>query len=504
MAIEFKLPDLGEGIDSAEVVRVLVSDGDSVQENQPVLEVEAEKAALEVPSAVAGQVSEVHVKEGDTVRIGQTILSLEAGPEAGDGRRVGAREEGGEGKPPEAREPERKRPAVEEAPEREKRPEGTRAEAGEAVAEEKPEEEAARKMPEAEAAEPTPATGAAEARQASGVHAQRAPAEEREAVAAAPSVRQLARESGVDIAEVRGSGPGGRISIDDVKEHARQRGIALPEEAPKKAPKEAPKEAPPPPPARAERPHPEGARPDFEKFGSIYREPINSVRRTMARQMSLSWSTIPHVTLFEEADVTALEALRERYQARAEESGGKLTITAIMLKIAAVALRVFPRLNASVDPEGDEIIYKQYYHLGVATDTLRGLLVPVIRNVDQKGIVQLSVELAQVVERARHGMLSREEMQGASFTVTSLGGIGTTFFTPIINPPEVAILGLGRIRPDGQPEPGTEPRHPEPPRLMLPLSLSIDHRVVDGAEGARFLQWILEAVHQPLMLAMEE
>jgi pyruvate dehydrogenase E2 component (dihydrolipoamide acetyltransferase) len=243
-------------------------------------------------------------------------------------------------------------------------------------------------------------------------------------VPAAPSVRQLAREIGVDITQVQGSGAGGRISLEDVKRYARDLHARLASQPLRGA-------------------LPAVALPDFTKWGAVERQPMSNVRRATAERMTQSWVTIPHVTQFDKADITDLEQLRQRYDAqRAQSAGGKLTITAIVLKVVATALKRFPPFNASVDMTTYEVIHKTYYHIGVAVDTDRGLLVPVIRNVDQKNILELSVELTQLAERARSRKTTLEEMQGGTFTITNLGGLVGTNFTPIINTPEVAILGL--------------------------------------------------------------
>jgi pyruvate dehydrogenase E2 component (dihydrolipoamide acetyltransferase) len=243
--------------------------------------------------------------------------------------------------------------------------------------------------------------------------------------------------------------------------------------------------------------------PDFTKWGDVERKPMSNIRRKTAEHLSNAWNTIPHVTQHDRADITAVEGLRKRFAPQAERAGGKLTMTAIALKIVAGALQRFPQFNSSVDVARNEIVYKKAIHVGVAADTPRGLLVPVIRDVDRKGILDLSKELAQVSEKARSGKLGLDEMQGGGFTITNLGGIGGTSFTPIVNWPEVAILGISR----GSWEPVWHPGSVEDegafePRLLLPLSLSYDHRVIDGADAARFLRWICEAFEQPFVLAL--
>jgi len=274
---------------------------------------------------------------------------------------------------------------------------------------------------------------------------------------------------GVDLAQVYGSAPGGRVTQDDIKAYVRQlasagrgAGVQVP------------------------------ALPDFKRWGPVERQPLDGVRRKTAEQMSLAWSVVPHVTQHDQADVTDLEAFR-----RQQEGGPKLTITAFALKAAAIALQQFPQFNASLDLAGGQLVLKRYYHLGIAVDTDRGLLVPVVRDVDRKTIYELAQELAAVAERARQKKLQVEEMRGGTFTITNLGGIGGTGFSPIVNYPEVAILGLSRNRlqavvRDGQ----------VVPRLLLPLSLSYDHRVIDGADAARFARRIAELLESPLLMLL--
>jgi pyruvate dehydrogenase E2 component (dihydrolipoamide acetyltransferase) len=312
-------------------------------------------------------------------------------------------------------------------------------------------------------------------------------------VPAAPSVRQLAREIGVDITEVEGTGPGGRISFDDVKRHAREARMHAAAGAPA-FPAQMPL-------------------PDFSKWGEVDRQPMNAVRRATMRQMQYAWA-IPHVTQNDKADITALEKLRQRFSPRAERMGGKLTTTAVALKIIAGALKVFPKFASSIDVGAEEVVFKKYIHVGVAVDTERGLVVPVIRDVDKKNILELSVELAQAAEKARNRKLGPQDLEGGVFTITNLGGIGGTFFSPIINAPQVAILGIARaqyepvFRPaagsDGaNSNAGTVAQGAFEPRLMLPLSLSYDHRIIDGADAARFLRWLAEAFEQPFLLSLE-
>jgi pyruvate dehydrogenase E2 component (dihydrolipoamide acetyltransferase) len=305
----------------------------------------------------------------------------------------------------------------------------------------------------------------------------RKPVDLKRAVAAAPSTRQFAREIGLDVREVEGTGPGGRVSVDDVKIHAR----SLLSGAPRGAGRPV---APP--------------LPDFTRWGPVERVPLNAVKAATAQHMAVCWSVIPHVTLHDKADVTDLERLRLEVRPKADATGAKLTLTAFLVKIAASALKTHPNLNASFDAERNELVRKGYCHIGLAVDTDRGLLVPVLRDADRKNIFEIAVEMGELAARARARKLAPDDLQGACFSITNLGSIGGGFFTPIVNYPEVAILGLGRA--------ATEPVLVQgmfQPRLMMPLSLSFDHRVIDGADGARFLRWIVDAVQQPVMLSLE-
>jgi pyruvate dehydrogenase E2 component (dihydrolipoamide acetyltransferase) len=439
MATEFRLPELGENVETGQVVKVLVSVGDTIEPDQSLLELETDKAVVEVPSSFSGTVEAIHVKEGEEISVGQLILTVSA---------VSAEEA---------------RPQPE------------------------PEAEVAAPVSTREAVVPEEVTEKAElAEERDLARAAEAPAPDRlpeapQVIApAAPSVRRLARELGVDINQIPGSGPGGRISRGDVKGYVRR--LSLEAERAK------------PPTGEV----PALPLPDFTKWGEVEREPMSSIRRTTARRLSQAWVTIPHVTHFDKADITELEVLRKRYAKKAEAAGGKLTVTAIILKVVASALKVFPKFSASLDMANQEIIYKKYHHIGVAVDTEHGLLVPVIRDVDQKNIIELSVELTQISEKARSRKVALEDLEGSTFTVTNLGGIGGTNFTPIINPPDVAILGVARasrepVFGDG----GFEPR------LMLPLSLSYDHRLIDGADAARFTRWVAQAIEQPFLLSLE-
>jgi pyruvate dehydrogenase E2 component (dihydrolipoamide acetyltransferase) len=449
-ASEFKLPELGENIDSGDLLRLMISPGARVSEGQPVMELETEKAVVEVPSTVSGVVREIKVKSGQKVKVGEVVFTLQGGAVA-------------------EAEPARRHEPVEHISEQQAARLGFHLAMR---AEGKTEEQA---LPPDQPQAPTP--GFSMPVQLAKV----AGTEHRDPAPAAPHVRRLAREIGVDIHSVQGSGPGGRISEDDVKLCAKNALMAAA--------------------AAAQTPRGSFAEPelpDFAKWGKTERVSMRGVRRKTAEHLRQAWNTIPHVTQQDRADITELEQLRARFAPRAEEAGGKMTVTAIALKVCASALKVFPQFNASIDMGKEEIIYKQYISIGVAVDTDRGLLVPVIRDVDKKNIVELAAEMTQLSKKARDRKLTPEEMEGGTFTITNLGGIGGTGFSPIVNHPEVAILGLSRSR--------MEPEwvnNKFEPRLILPLSLSYDHRLIDGADAARFLRWIAEAFEQPFLLSVQ-
>ena len=447
---EFRLQELGENIDSGDLVRLMIAPGARVSEGQPVMELETDKAVVEVPSNVSGVVREVKVKEGEKIKVGQVIFTLEGGAIA-------------------ATEPPKKHEPVEHTSGQN----AARLSFQMAMKAEGKTEEQALPPDQPSASLPTFAMPVQLAKVAG--------TEPRDPVPAAPSVRRLAREIGVDIHGVQGSGPGGRISDDDVKLHAKNMlaAAAVAAQTPTLG-------------------FVEPELPDFAKWGKIERVSMRGVRRKTAEHLRQAWNTIPHVTQQDRSDITELEQLRAKFAPRAEEAGGKMTVTAIALKVAASALKVFPQFNASIDMAKEEIVYKQYINIGVAVDTDRGLLVPVIRDVDKKNIVELAAELTQLSKKAKDKKLTPEEMSGGTFTITNLGGIGGTGFSPIVNHPEVAILGLSRSR--------MEPEwvnNKFEPRLILPLSLSYDHRLIDGADAARFLRWIAEAFEQPFLLSVQ-
>jgi len=450
---EFRLQELGENISQGDLVRLTISPGAKVSEGQPVMELETDKAVVEVPSSVSGIVNEVKVKEGEKIRVGQLIFTLQGAVPSPSGT---VRPQN--------------RPVEHVSGQH-----GARLAFQAAIrAEGKTEEQAL--PPDQPQPRPAAFSMPVQLGKVAGT-------EHREPVPAAPHTRRLARELGVDIYEVKGTGPGGRISEDDVKAHAKAALTALATAA----------QAPP----RAGH-FIEPKLPDFAKWGKIERVSMRGVRRKTAEHLAESWNTIPHVTQHDRADITELEQLRARFAPKAEQAGGKMTVTAIALKVCAAALKVFPQFNATIDMAKEEIVYKQYINIGVAADTDRGLLVPVIRDVDKKNIVELAVELSQLSQKARDKKITVADMEGGTFTITKLGGIGGTAFTPIVNHPEVAILGLSRSRMEPEWIGGKFE-----PRLILPLSLSYDHRLIDGADAARFLRWIAEAFEQPFLLSVQ-
>ena len=463
MVEEIRLPEISENVESGEVIEILVKVGDFIEKEQSVVELETEKAAFEVPSSVSGKVIEINVEQGQEVKVGQTLVKVdtEASKEqentASAEESISKEEESAAEEEPATEEKESviEEKTVEKTPNKKRTEE---AETGKQTSETKDKEPV--KEPErAESAEKKVKPSAA-------------------AVPASPSVRQLARELGIDISEVSGSGPGGRISDNDVKGYAKGLISGAPSPGPKRQVK---------------------AMPDFTKWGDIERKAMTATRRKIADTLSYTWSNVPQVTQYDQADITTVEEFRRQYSQEVEQAGGKLTITSIMLKVVAAALKEFPIFNTSVDADREEIIYKKYLNVAVAVDTDRGLLVPVIRDVDRKSILELSVELTQVAEKARQHKVSPEDMVGGNFTISNLGGIGGTNFAPIIYWPQTAILGVARSR--------RQPVYIDnrfEPRLILPLSLSYDHRIIDGTDGLRFLRWIVDNLERPFLLIMRE
>lgn len=435
-----KLPEIGENVESGIVVAVHVNAGDMVAVDDTVIELETDKALVEIPSPFNGRITEVLAEAGAQMNVGDVIARVET----------------------EAR-------AAPDEPDRPPRPSEEEDGAGETVLPEEPPEKT---VPEEKRSVPAAPAEAASAEQNNREH--------RPPPAAAPSIRRLARELGVDIYHVKGTGPGGRISEADVKTHVRR---SLPERS------DAPGVVPAPQTADL---------PDFSRWGDVDMEKMDTVRRLTANSTAASWATVPHVTQFDEADISDVGAFIEKKGKAAANDGTKITITAVIARICASALQRFPQFNASVDMANQRIVYKRDVHIGIAADTPRGLLVPVIRNADRKGILVLADAIADLAKRARSKKIKPDEMEGGTFTISNQGGIGGVGFTPIVLWPQVAILGISRsaVKPvwDGD---------AFIPRTMLPLSLSYDHRIIDGADAARFLRWICEGLEQPLQLFLD-
>lgn len=418
MSIEFKLQALKENVEIVEVNAIKVNLGDIVTKDQPLIEVQADKAALEVPSPAAGKITQILIKQGDQVKIGQLIFVIDP---------VGAGAAAASTTPP---------------PVPQKTPVAAPIHAPASV----------------------PVAVATATKTAPIVLAH----DDNKVIPAGPSTRRIARELGVDLGHVPGTGRHGRVSEDDVRSFVRGSGsngssggsISVP------------------------------PLPRFEDFGTVERQPMSAIRRATARQMSLSWSIVPHVTQSDVSDITDFEAFR-----KSQSKGPKFTISAFAMKAAVVLLKEYPVFNSSIDVAGNQIIHKKFYNIGVAVDTENGLLVPVIRDVDKKSIVELAEELTSIAERARQRKLDSKDLTGGTFTITNLGGIGGTGFTPIVNYPEVAILGISR----GRLEPVVH-NGEIVPRLMMPLSLSYDHRVIDGAVAARFTRRLAEMLENPYQL----
>jgi pyruvate dehydrogenase E2 component (dihydrolipoamide acetyltransferase) len=472
---ELKLPEVGEGIESGTVVAVLVKVGDRIEVDQPLLELETDKAVVEMPSTVAGVVTKVHVQPNTEARIGQVVVTV-------DESAADAPAEAAEG----AAQPSAAQPSA--APEATAQPSEPTEEAPGAGAGDAPPAAPQAASAPAASAVPGPSTAPVAAPAAAPLTA---PAGPTNPIPAAPSVRRLAREQGIDLRAVAGSGILGRISAEDVRRFAAGEGdgAAPRTSAPSAQPSAQPTAQPTAQPL-----------PDFSRWGETERVAMTGIRKVTVRSMTASWSTVPMVTNFDDADATDFEALRQRYKGVVEKAGAKLTPTAMLLKVVAAALRKFPDFNASIDVATQEIVYKRYVNLGVAVDTDHGLLVPVVKGADRKSVVELSVELAQLAEKARARKLTPDDMSGGNFTVSNLGGIGGTGFSPIVNQPEVAILGVSRsaMKPVWD-----KARGEFVPRLLMPLALTYDHRLIDGAAAARFLRWVCQAVEEPYLLTLE-
>jgi pyruvate dehydrogenase E2 component (dihydrolipoamide acetyltransferase) len=460
MARVFVLPDLGEGLTEAEIVRVLVREGEVIGEDAPLVEVETDKAQVEIPSPMAGRVEAVHVRPGQTVKVGAPLVSFAA---AGSG----------EARPVASAGPAAAGPATGER---------SATTAGGAAAKRAPDTGGARDRAASDGVSDVTARDGAPSREmAEGP------------VPATPATRRLARELGVDLRAVRATGPGGRVSPEDVRAAAAAGPTAAGSAAPG-ADEAAPAHGRPLAPVGLEPP----TLPRFEQWGPVEREPLSHLRRTIAERMALSAAVIPHVTHFDRADITELDALILRNLERAKERGVVLTLTSFILKAAARALLEHPRFNASLDAAAGELVLKRYVHLAVAVATERGLIVPVIRDVDGKPLLEVARELGALAARVREGKATLEDLRGGTFTVTNLGGLGGTGAIPIINYPDVAILGVARARQEAVVVGGQIV-----PRLLLPLSLTFDHRVADGADGARFCTDIVRRLERPEQLLLD-
>lgn len=455
MAKEFKLPDLGEGIHEAQVVNVKIKQGDTVTADQMVMEVETDKAAVELPVPYAGVVSKLNVKQGDTIKVGAVLLVVD---EPGAAPSAPA--------------------AASSAPAR------TSSAPAASVSAPSMRSEATVAGPR-DVPAPRGSTAVAEA-----------PRSGNGPIPAAPAIRRQAREMGIDLSSVRGTGPGGRIVREDIERFA----IAGPSGS-GRAPEVAAPSAPSAPQRAAQAPVavPAGAdpMPDFSQWGPVRKEALPQIRKTIARAMVRSVTTIPHVTHCDEVDVTDLEQFRKEQSAIFADKGAKLTLTAFVVKAVAGALRQFPQFNSSFDEPSGTMIFKEYVHVGIAVDSPKGLMVPVLRDTDRKGLMTISKELKELADKARDFKLDIADMRGGTFTVTNVGALGGTMATPIINWPEVAILGMGKLewKPvvrNGQ----------VVPRKVLPLFLSFDHRVIDGADGARFIRAVMGFLESPLNLLL--
>ncbi|HRN27775.1 MAG TPA: 2-oxo acid dehydrogenase subunit E2 [Ignavibacteriaceae bacterium] len=426
--VDFQLPDLGENIEAADVLNVLVKVGDVIEADQAILEIETDKATIEVPATIAGKVVEVLVKAGSKAKVGDVMIKVETS--------------------------------------------GAGVEKSQQVETKKEDSTENKTVGTKQGTVPTP-TGELPSIQPMELDNQ--PPVLKGAAPAAPSVRRIAREIGVDINKVPGSGANGRISMDDVKAFSKKlhetytqgggTGLNIKSES----------------------------LPDFTKFGAINKVEMTNIRKKTADHLGYAWAVIPHVTQFDKADITLLEKTRKELNKNSET---KLTVTAILIKVIVEGLKKFPQFNSSIDMEKKEIIYKSYFNIGVAVDTEFGLIVPVLKNVEKKSLTEISVDMNSLAEKARTKKIGLDDLQGGCFTISNLGGIGGTYFTPIVNSPEVAILGVSR----GALESVWNGYGVFEPRVLLPLSLSYDHRIIDGADAIRFLRFVVEALEQPLRL----
>ena len=496
----FALPDLGEGLTEAEIVKVLVNEGDVLAEDAPLLEVETDKATVEIPSPFAGRVARIHVQPGQSVKVGDVLVTFEDSAGVASGRGGGAG-----GGPAGFGTPLAGEPSPRPAPSPRREPSeasnvGPPSAASPVASSGQGAGPAAANVTARAGSGRAPApTGAGSPQVPPSARASMAPTGETAAssvgpVPATPATRRLARELGVDLRAVRATGAGGRVTDDDVRSAA---GGAQPGTTAPVADGRAPERVAVAKPLAAVGVEPPPL-PRFEQWGPVARQPLSHLRRTIAERMTLSATLIPHVTHFDRADITELDAIIRRNIEPARERGIRLTLTSFLLKAAALSLREHPQFNASLDPGAGELIVKRYYHLGVAVAAERGLIVPVIRDVDGKPLVELQRELAALAQRVREGKATLDDLRGGTFTITNIGALGGTGAIPIINYPEVAILGVAR----GREEPVVHEGRIVP-RMLLPISLTFDHRVADGADGARFAAAIVRRLERPEQLLLE-
>lgn len=467
MAKEIKIPQISESVDTATVSEILVSKGDKIEEGQGVIAVETDKASTEIPATSAGKVKEIKVSEGDEVSVGDVIIILEEA----EGGSEENEESGDEKEKKEASEEEEngKKEEKQDKTSEEKEKKKTKDKQDKSEEKKEGEEKSAEEEDEDESKdESADEDKDYEEKKSSEKSEKDKPTDKQSSkeVYASPGVRRMARELGVNIQEIEGSGESGRITEKDVKSHkeggGKRSGTVQLE------------------------------LPDFSKWGAVERKPLNNIKKTTAKNVLESWQSIPHVFQFGEADISGIESYMEDHKEKVEEAGGKLTLTAILTKVVATALHKFPMFNASIDIEKEEMILKKYVNINIAVATDEGLLVPVIKNADQKSIKDLSVEISEIAQKARDQKLSNEDMEGGNFSISNLGGIGGTNFTPIVYHPQVAILGVSRA--------GIKPVYIDDnfePRSILPLSLSYDHRLIDGADGASFMNWMVKALEDP-------
>lgn len=454
MIQEIKLPEVAENVHSVVLVDIRVKQGDKIEKDQIIFSVETDKATIEIPSSFAGLIKEIKSNSGDTVDVGAVVMLIETEAEAEvvADTKVSTEKENTDTKnnPIEKNE--------------------------EQVTEKRRIEQFDKLTVSLAEIKEAEVTSEKEVKEISEKEKSVVTDVIKKEVPASPSVRKLAREIGVNIYEVIGTGPAGRISEIDVKQHAKNIIIQQQESLISSI---------------------DIALPDFSKWGEIEKKPMSRVREITAQKMLHSWQTIPHVFQFENADITNLESFRKKHEVHAEKKGGKLTMTTLLVKLMAEALKHFPMFNVSVDMNNKELIHKKYIHIGIAVDTDRGLLVPVIKNADKKSIIEIAVELTELAGKTRDKKITPDEMEGGTFTISNLGGIGGSNFTPIIYSPQVAILGVSKASMQAV---WFEKKFK--PRLILPLTLSYDHRAIDGADAARLMNWLCEVMDNPLEILL--